>query len=227
MHGKLVGVVSQGNKFQGVFLQVDSIPDRCCLCQFLWGWCWLIRWRNLRGWLQQRKQVRAPFRKVSTNHSLVRLYPEILLLVRLSPASIVLPIVECLRSVQYWRLCLQHKRLVRYKTEDCVLKMLESLPVKGLVLVLAVGRQTVEQVAVAVAPACHDSPNFPYWRFTRRRTRPPLLLKVNYNASIKNMFLTRCASLRGRVLRIYGVVLTSSFSRPLLWKRSDVITHEG
>ena len=39
--------------------------------------------------------------------------------------------------------------------------MLESLPAKGLALVLAVGTHTVEQVAVVVASVCHDLPNFP------------------------------------------------------------------
>ena len=69
----------------------------------------------------------------------------------------------------------EHKRMVRYKTAECVSEMLASLPVKGLALVLAVGRQTAEQVAVVVAPACHDLPNFPYWRLARRSTRPPIL----------------------------------------------------
>ena len=74
----------------------------------------------------------------------------------------MLPIVECLWSVQYWRLCLQRKKTVRYKTYGCILKMLENVPVMGLVLVLAVDTQTVEQVAVVVASVCHDLPSFPY-----------------------------------------------------------------
>lgn len=40
--------------------------------------------------------------------------------------------------------------------------MLDNLPAKGLVLVLAVGKQTVEQVAEVAASVCHDLPSYPY-----------------------------------------------------------------